>query len=625
MPLRLYNTLTRRLEDFAPADPAHVTFYSCGPTVYDDAHIGNFRSFLAADLLRRWIESPLCEVVSAAGGASRIHAGPRRVTHVMNITDVGHMTDDADGGENGEDRMAVAGRRLAEAKKSGKLPPGVATDLDPNNPYTIAAFYAQRFIEDAKKLGLKLALEAEKDPSLMPRATKSIDGMVAMIRQLIASGHAYATGAPGQRVVYFKVTSFPAYGTLSGNTLEKLQSGAGGRVQDEHQGQKQHPADFLLWKEDPRHIMKWPSPVDGWGEGYPGWHIECSVMSASRLLRLDDFETINDLRLLARARFDANRYWLEEDGHHWITRRLPRQRYSDLDVVLNWVYQFDLPPDIAVPRISPSTVNRRMSKSQLLLAIAMWTKFPQSSIDLHSGGEDNIFPHHECEIAQTCCAFNENPGGATYARMWFHPRFLMVNGDKMSKSKGNFFTARDLFDKGHEPAALRLALISTHYRSNANFTEQLLKDAARMIERWRKIADAPATSNPGGQGARDAARLAFADALHEDLNIAGAIAAINTWVGSCDTPGSEDTALMKTFDEVLGVLSLPRSASTSTAIGVFLPGVTPSDEVQGLLEQRRAARAAKDFKKSDEIRDALLKMGYTIKDVAGGKVEVGRA
>jgi len=545
MPLRLYNTLTRRLEDFVPADPAHVTFYSCGPTVYDDAHIGNFRSFLAADLLRRWIESPLCEIVSS--GAARVHTGPRRVTHVMNITDVGHMTDDADGGENGEDRMAVAGRRLAEAKKSGKLPPSVATDLDPNNPYTIAAFYAHRFIEDAKKLGLKLAIEAENDPSLMPRATKSIDGMVAMIRQLIASGHAYATGAPGQRVVYFKVTSFPAYGTLSGNTLEKLQSGAGGRVQDEHQGQKQHPADFLLWKEDPRHIMKWPSPVDGWGDGYPGWHIECSVMSASRL----------------------------------------------------------------APEIARRT--RRLAGSSAL-------------IDLHSGGEDNIFPHHECEIAQTCCAFNENPAGATYARMWFHPRFLMVNGDKMSKSKGNFFTARDLFDKGHEPAALRHALISTHYRSNANFTEQLLKDAARVVERWRKIADAPsAATNPPGQGARDAARLAFADALHEDLNIAGAIAAINTWVGVCDAPGMEDSALMRMFDDVLGVLSLPRSAITSTAIGVFLPGVTPSDDVQSLLEQRRAARAAKDFKKSDEIRDALLKMGYTIKDVAGGRVEIGRA
>jgi len=346
--------------------------------------------------------------------------------------------------------------------------------------------------------------------------------------------------------VYFKVTSFPAYGTLSGNTLEKLQSGAGGRVQDEHQGQKQHPADFLLWKEDPRHIMKWPSPVDGWGEGYPGWHIECSVMSAARL--------------------------------------------------------------------APGVTH--LAGSSAL-------------IDLHSGGEDNIFPHHECEIAQTCCAFNEKPEGATYARMWFHPRFLMVNGEKMSKSKGNFFTARDLFAKGHEAGPLRLALISTHYRSNANFTEQLIKDAARMIERWRRIADAGASgsapSNPGGQGARDAAMLGFANALHEDLNIAGAIAEVNTWANGCEKAGSEDAALMKVFDDVLGVLSLERAATTSNAIGLFLPGVTPSDEVQAILEERRAARAAKDFKKSDEIRDRLLKMGYTIKDVAGGKVEVGRA
>jgi cysteinyl-tRNA synthetase len=541
MPLRLYNTLTRRLEDFVPADPAHITFYSCGPTVYDDAHIGNFRSFLAADLLRRWIESPLCEIKTGTGAAqSSVHKGARKVTHVMNITDVGHMTDDA---EDGEDKMAVAGRRLAEAKKSGKLPAGVATDLDPNNPYTIAGFYAARFVEDAKKLGLKLAHEADKDPSLMPRATKSIDGMVAMIRRLIESGHAYHTGEPGQRVVYFKVTSFPSYGSLSGNTLEKLQSGAGGRVQDEHQGQKQHPADFLLWKEDPRHIMKWPSPVDGWGEGYPGWHIECSVMSAARL--------------------------------------------------------------------APGVTH--LAGSSAL-------------IDLHSGGEDNIFPHHECEIAQTCCAFNEKPDGASYARMWFHPRFLMVNGEKMSKSKGNFFTARDLFEKGHEAGALRLALVSTHYRSNANFTDQGLKDAARMIERWRKIADVgTAASNPGGQGARDAAMLGFANSLHEDLNIAGAIAEVNTWANGCDKPGREDAALMRQFDEVLGVLSLERAATTTNAIGLFLPGVTPSDEVQAILEERRAARAAKDFKKSDEIRDRLLKMGYTIKDVAGGKVEIGRA
>src|SRR5689334_22259736 len=177
MPLRLYNTLTRKLEPFVPADPSNVTFYSCGPTVYDDAHIGNFRSFLAADTLRRWLESPMCEVTDSTG---KPHAGPRRVVHVMNITDVGHMTDDA--GEGGEDRMAVAGRRLAEAKKSGKLPAGAS--IDPNDPYAIAEFYAQRFLEDGRRLGLKVALEAQNDPTLMPRPTQKIPGMIAMIQTL---------------------------------------------------------------------------------------------------------------------------------------------------------------------------------------------------------------------------------------------------------------------------------------------------------------------------------------------------------------------------------------------------------------------------------------------------------
>ncbi|MDI1290413.1 MAG: hypothetical protein PSX37_10750, partial [bacterium] len=160
--------MTRRIEPFTPADPSNVTFYSCGPTVYDDAHIGNFRSFLAADLLRRFIESPLCELQMTTG----VHKGPRRVSHVMNITDVGHMTDDAAGGEAGVDRMAVAGRRLEEAKKSGKLPAG--TQINPGDPYQIARFYEQRFREDARMLGLKLAIEAEQDPSLMPKATENV-------------------------------------------------------------------------------------------------------------------------------------------------------------------------------------------------------------------------------------------------------------------------------------------------------------------------------------------------------------------------------------------------------------------------------------------------------------------
>ncbi len=562
MPLRLYNTLTKRVEDFAPRDPSDISFYSCGPTVYDDAHIGNFRSFLAADLLRRWIESPLCEVGS--------HRGPRRVTHVMNITDVGHMTDDDDADGGGEDKMEAAAKRLeaqkAEAKKSGKS--HTTADLDPSDPYQIARFYEARFRDDAKKLGLKLAIEAEKDPTLMPRATESVQGMIALIARLIEKGNAYAVGEPGSRVVYFRVKSFPDYGRLSGNTLDRLKEGEGGRINAEHQGQKEHPADFLLWKEDSRHKMKWDSP---WGSGYPGWHIECSVMSAARLCASTD---------------RASR--VSERSHDASVSA------SDLGLTPEALQA------LTIPDASPI-------------------------IDLHSGGEDNIFPHHECEIAQSCCAFNQHPAGAPYAAMWFHPRFLMVEGTKMSKSKGNFFTARDLFAKGIEPAALRLELIKTHYRSNANFTMQGLTDSQRMIDRWRRVAEM--AKGPHSQTAKfDQPVLRdFAQSLHDDLNIAGAIAAVNSWVGSISTPTAEDAAVMRLLDSVLGVLDLERPQAAQSEIGIFLPGTTPDPVVIAKLEDRRAARAAKDFKKSDQIRDELLALGYAIKDVAGGKVEVSRA
>lgn len=549
MALRLYNTLTRRAEEFFPADPSRVTFYSCGPTVYDDAHIGNFRSFLAADVLRRWIESPLCEIA----GCGR---GPRRVVHVMNITDVGHMTDDAEGGEAGEDRMAVAGRRLAEAKKSGRLPAGV--EVDPGDPYQIARFYEARFRDDAKRLGLKLAIEAERDPSLMPRATESVGGMVAMIERLVARGHAYVVGVPGARVAYFRVRSFEPYGRLSGNTLDRLKEGEGGRVSAVNQSSKEHPADFLLWKEDASHVMKWASP---WGEGYPGWHIECSVMSFVRLATGPRRDGDSKGGGPAMGGAEAIREAIVPDG--------------------------------------------------------------EAIIDLHSGGEDNIFPHHECEIAQSCCAFNATPERGTYARMWFHPRFLLVEGAKMSKSKGNFFTARDLFARGVSPGALRLELIRTHYRSNANFTMQGLEDSARLVERWRRVAEA--TGEPAGDQARaDEARRAFASAMDDDLNVSAAIGAINTWVNSLAGPGRDDASAMREFDAVLGVLGLERPAGVASAIGVFLPGVEPDERVVERLEARRRARARKDFAASDAIRDELLAMGYTIKDVAGGKVEVGR-
>ncbi len=545
MPLRIFNTLTRKLEDFIPQDPTRVTFYSCGPTVYDDAHIGNFRSFLAADLLRRWIESPLCELSDGKGGTTK---GPRKVVHVMNITDVGHMTDDAEGGENGEDRMAIAGKRLVEAKKAGKLPANV--EINPNDPYQIARFYEDRFKEDGRRLGLKLVLDHDAGATNMPRATENIQGMVRMIQRLIERGHAYPSGNPGSRVIYFRVLSFAPYGRLSGNTLDRLREGEGGRVNTENQSQKEHPADFLLWKEDPSHIMKWDSPIAGWGKGYPGWHIECSVMSAVNLLGMSAFESM-----------------LTKGG------------------------------------------------------------ITQPIIDLHSGGEDNIFPHHECEIAQTCGCFMSDatmadPAKATYARMWFHPRFLLVEGTKMSKSKGNFFTARDLFAKGIEAAALRLELIKTHYRSNANFTDQGLADSQRMVERWRRVA---AGTGPGGDAAaREHCRSRFAAAMNEDLNVAGAIGEINAWVGSVEKPTADDAALLRELDAVLGVLERAKPAAAQTDIGIFLAGTTPDPAVVEKLVARRDAKAARDFKRSDAIRDELLAMGYQIKDVAGGKVEVSR-
>jgi cysteinyl-tRNA synthetase len=551
MPLRLYNTLSRQTEPFRPIDPAHVTFYTCGPTVYDDAHIGNFRSFLAADLLRRFLESPLCEVTAPDGSA---HRGPRRVTHVMNITDVGHMTDDAEGGEHGEDRMAVAGRRILEQKKSGKLPPG--SDLDPSNPYDIARFYAARFLDDARRLGLKVALDAQRDPTLMPYATANVPGMIRAVELLVRRGHAYAVGRPGSRVVYFDVRSFPAYGRLSGNTLDALREGAGGRIAESDQSSKLDPADFLLWKEDPTHIMKWDSP---WGPGYPGWHIECSVMSAARL------------------------------GAPALRSGRP------------------LTPEELVSLVVPDG---------------------QPIIDLHSGGEDNIFPHHECEIAQSCACFNAAHAGP-YAAMWFHPRFLFVEGAKMSKSKGNFFTARQLTTpapegKGFEPAAVRLELIKTHYRSNANFTEQGLRDSARTVDRWRRFAEAAAASGaPGDEPGAAACRAAVAEALHDDLNVAGAIGEINAWMGRAAAPGRAEAALLKDLDAVLGVLALERPQAASTDVGVFV-GCDPDPAVLAKLTERVEAKKSKDFARSDAIRAELAAMGYQIKDVAGGKVEVRR-
>ena len=546
MYFKLYNTITKTHEPFIPNDPTTITFYSCGPTVYDDAHIGNFRSFLAADLLRRWIESPLCTLKIGRSPDTKTHSGPRKVTHVMNITDVGHMTEDdnADGG--GQDKMEVAAQRIKQAQTETKKDGSVhkAADIDPNDPRAIARFYEQRFKEDAIALGLKVAIEAQSDESLMPRASDHVDHMKQVIVDLLNNNHAYTAGAPGSRAIYFNTQTFPNYGKLSGNTLDQLKGGAGGRVDDAQQSEKKHPADFLLWKEDPSHKMKWDAPnheqCKDWQQGYPGWHIECTAMALARLI--------------------------------------------------------------------PGGLNAAKAK--------------HSTIDLHSGGEDNIFPHHECEIAQSCCFTDPDNPDQTFANHWFHARFLKVEGEKMSKSKGTMYTLRDLTDKGIDPAAVRLELIKTHYRANADFSMQGLKDSAKQIERWRKFK---AAALNGAQGeTKKEVQEQVASALSDDLNIAGALGAINTWIKNTPSPNKADAETLDTFDQILGVLSLkqPEAAQSESGIALYQPGVTPSPEIESLLQQRADAKKAKDFATADAIRDQLSAMNLSIMDKPGGKVEV---
>jgi len=547
MPLRLHNTLTGRVETFVPLQPERVSFYSCGPTVYDFAHIGNFRSFLAADVLRRWLESPLCERVApqaegprppsgspdpgGAPGTAVPRAGGYRVTHIMNITDVGHLVDDSALDSAGEDRMEAARQRLLQDKKSGKLPPEVAARVDPNDPFAIANFYADAFIEDAKLMRLKVVSDAMASPKgfdwVMPRPTRMIKEMLEMIMTLLARGHAYiAPGPDGAGVCYFDTQTFPDYGRLSGNTLDKIRSGAGGRVSAAVQSAKKHPADFMLWKSDPKHLMRWdPKKVLGdpscpLGEGYPGWHIECSAMARSRL--------------------------------------------GDV-------------------------------------------------IDLHSGGEDNIFPHHECEIAQSRGATDQ----PWFARYWFHPRFLMVEGAKMSKSRGNFFTVRDVVARGFSPEAIRLELIRTHYRSNANFTEQGLKDCQRMIDRWREFVGVskPDEAFDPARLPEEARRAAaeFADAMNDDLNIAGAIGAINSWMNRAASSDGGGASLMHVLDGVLAVMVPTRNAGPES-----LRRSEEDAAIDDLVRRRTEARRTKNWAEADRIRDELNRLNIVVEDTPQG-------
>ena len=485
--IKFYNTLTNRMEPFEPIDPPGVYMYNCGPTVYDYAHIGNFKTLLFGDVLRRFLDLAGYEV-----------------HQVMNITDVGHMTEDqlADGG--GEDKMQLAARRLKEAKKQGS---DHLDELDnPDDPFEVADFYTQRFLEDAKALGMKVA---DEYPHHMPKASSHVTQMQQMIAALIERDHAYATD---DGTVYYSVESFQAYGRLSGNTLSKLRGGAGGRVLDEHQAGKRHPADFLLWKSDPSHIMKWPSP---WGTGYPGWHIECSAMAKHVLGR--------------------------------------------------------------------------------------------TTIDIHTGGEDNIFPHHECEIAQTCGA----TGSEAFARFWMHSRHLKVEGQKMSKSKGTFFTLGDLTSRGVDPVVVRYELIKANYRSNINFTFKGLEDSASAVSKIRNVAIALEQQAGGGHVdiADDHPALArFIDALADDLNMAGALAVVFDFISAEHPDPDQALAVVRKFDEVLGVSPTTRTTDDD------------ADSATILCQQLDEARANKVFAAADKIRQELIDAGYDVKTTREGTV-----
>lgn len=485
--------------------------YSCGPTVYDFAHIGNFRSFLFGDLLRRFLE--------LAG---------HEVHHVMNITDVGHMV------EGEADKMTEAANRVKVNKKSGRVPEGAITD--PNDPYQIAEYYTQAFLEDARRLGYKVAYEY---PQNVPKATSHVegaDGMIGMIQKLLDRGHAYVAS---DGVVYYSVESFPDYGQLSGNSLEKIQSNAGGRVSEANQSRKKHPGDFMLWKPDQHHIMKWDSP---WGVGYPGWHIECSVM-ARRLLGKD-------------------------------------------------------------------------------------------VIDIHTGGEDLIFPHHECEIAQSCGTTGED----LFARFWIHARFLFVENEKMSKSLGNFYTARDVFE-GHvkirdehtgeniemgqtiHPAVLRFELIKSHYGSNMNFTAKGLVDSAQTIDRmveFRKSLD----EQTGGEFAEvDLSHPTlgeFAAALADNLNISEALGVMLPWIKGDHPDPRLSLAVFKQMNSVLSVAPINEGIEDAIQEVESESDAAEFARAQQLAIEMDLARKDKDWATADAKRDKIQAAGFEVQQTPEG-------
>jgi cysteinyl-tRNA synthetase len=462
--VRLHNSLTRRTEPLEPLVAGKVSVYTCGSTVYKYAHIGNLRTYLFGDVLHRTLEYLGYEV-----------------HYVKNITDVGHMRDDQLDGA-GPDKIELA------AETEGKT------------PAEIADFYTDAWLADEALINI-LPVDA------MPKATDHVGEMIAMTETLLTKGFAYEVDG----TVYYDVSQFPAYGQLSGQRIEQLR--AGHRVDVEHD--KRDPEDFALWKRaEARRSMKWPSP---WGEGFPGWHIECSVMSLKHL----------------GERFD-----------------------------------------------------------------------------IHTGGIDLKFPHHEDEIAQS-----EGALGHKVVSVWLHGEFLTLGDAKMAKSAGNVIRVADLPEKGFEPLAFRYLALTAHYRSKLDFTEDAMHAAASGLARLRR-ATAADDGTVVDLAAEPMASLRdqFADAVADDLAIPRALAVAHEVASDADLDPSQRRALLLDFDRVLG-LSLGEPVADEAPL--------PAGAAE-LLERRALARAGRDYATSDALRDELAALGVEVRDTPDGQVTTVR-
>jgi len=475
--LRIYNVLSRQKEEFVPLTPGKVNIYVCGPTVYDYSHIGHAKTYVSFDVVVRYLRFSGYDVL-----------------YVQNITDVGHMLD------TGEDRI------LKKARQTSAL------------PMQVVETYTRAYFADMDALGVRR-------PDISPRASAHIPEQIAMIEQLIAEEHAYVHDGS----VYFSVASFPEYGKLSGRTVEEQEEGVRVAVRED----KRHPADFALWKKaEPEHILRWPSP---WGEGFPGWHIECSAMAA---------------------------------------------------------------------------------------------KYLGETFDIHGGGIDNIFPHNECEIAQS-----EAAHGATFARYWMLTGSLTLDRVKMSKSLGNTLNVGAAL-KRWPPAAIRYFILSSQYSNPIDFSDEAIEAAHKGWQRiWGAVTltrEQLRSAAPGPAGDEVTALLAgararFIERMDDDFNSPGALAVlqdltrqVNALIneGGPQTQGTLaaiDALYRELGGEVLGIV--PESEDSGSGDAAREDGL-----VRLLIDLRNQARASKEWATADTIRDRVRDLGVVLEDRADGTI-----